>query len=133
MFSFVAVRTFALQTLIGLMQASNSAALQEIDRGGEPAYAVDVPGGAGSSGPITLARGRAVVARSSSRLLDFEAEGTIAGRPFTIAFNLRNRTDATAASAGTFTLTADPGDQVIDLHGSRPSDMLALLGKCLQP
>ena len=132
LFSYIAVRTFALQTLIGMMQASNSAALQEIDRGGEPAYAVDVPVGTGSAGPIALARGRAVVARSDSRLLDFQAEGTIGGRPFTITFNLRNRTDATAASADTFTLTANPGDQVIDLPGSRPSDMLALLGKCLE-
>jgi hypothetical protein len=131
-FSFVEARTFALQTLIGMMQASNSAALQETVRSGEPAYAVDVPGDADASGPITLARGRAVIAKSDWRLLDFEAEGAIAGRPFSITFNLRSRSHEVTAPQGAFSLTAGQGDQVIDLPGNGPADMLSLVGRCLQ-
>ena len=130
-FSFVTLRTFALQTLIGMMQASNSAAVQETIRSGEPAYAVDVPAG-GPSGAITLARGRAVIARSDWRLLDFEAEGTIAGQPFAITFNLRSRAQVASVPPDAFTLAAHPGDQVIDLPGSGPADMLSLIGRCLQ-
>lgn len=129
--SSVGVRTFALRTLIGLMQASNSAALSETTRGSEPAYQIDVPV-AGAQGAITLQRARAVVARDSARLLDFEAEGSVAGRPFTITFNLRSRTIDASAAPGAFSLAAGPGDEVIDLPGSRPSDLVALLGQCLR-
>ena len=129
--SSVGVRTFALQTLIGLMQASSSAALTETTRGGEPAYQIDVPLAEGQ-GAITLQRARAVVARADARLLDFDAAGAIGGRPFTITFNLRSRAIETGVAPDAFSLTAYPGDEVVDLPGSRPSDLVALLGQCLR-
>ena len=129
--SSAGVRTFALQTLIGLMQASNSAALSETTRGDEPAYQIDVPLADGQ-GAITLQRARAVVARADARLLDFDAAGAIGGRPFAITFNLRSRGIESGVAPDAFSLAANSGDEVVDLPGSRPSDLVALLGQCLR-
>lgn len=131
-FSLAAMRTFALQTMIGMMQGSDATSLHEVDRGGDAAYAIDVPAVTGTQGLIALDRARAVVARADARLLDFDAAGTIAGRPFTITFNLRARDVQRAAPAGAFSLTARPGDEVVDVPAASPAALLDLLGQCLR-
>jgi hypothetical protein len=90
-FSLVAVRRLAMQTLIGVMQGSRHASLLEIDRGGDPAYQIDVTPPAGVGGFLALERARAVVGRGDARLLDFDARGTIAAQPFAMTFSLRSR------------------------------------------
>lgn len=130
-FSVVDVKRSALQALIGMMQATESKSLHEISRGGEPAYAVDVTGATGGVGLVTLRRASAVVDRTHARLLDFDAEGTISGQPFAIAFNLRSRETRTSGSLppDAFTIDRGPDDEVIALDS--PGSLWDVIRQCL--
>jgi hypothetical protein len=131
--SVIAVKRAAFQALIGMMQASGDTSLREIDRGGEPAYAVDVPALTGT-GLVELQRARAVVGRTDARLLDLSAEGTIGGQPFAITFNLRSRETRAADTLppDAFTIEATPGDEVIEARGESAVPLWDIVQQCLR-
>jgi hypothetical protein len=133
--SVIGLKRAALQALIGMMQASDKQMLREVEHGGEPAYEVDVPGvSTNSAGLVTLERARMVVRRADARLLDFDAQGTMAGRSFAVTFSLRTR-EMRAAGAmppGTFTIEPAPGDYVLDAKGASPAPLWDVLEQCLR-
>jgi hypothetical protein len=132
--SAVDVKRTMLKALLAMMQASGDQKLREIDRGGELAYAVDVAGLAGVPGILELHRAAAVVDRTHGRLLEFNAQGTISGRPFAITFNLRSREvrASTALPPDAFTLAPAPDDQVVDLGGDPGAPLWKLMEQCLK-
>ncbi len=133
--SVVALKRAAVQALIAMMQASDRQSLREVERGGEPAYEVDVPGSAATdNGLITLQRAAVLVHRTDARLLDFDAEGTIGGQPFAITFNLRSRESrpAGAATPVVFAIDPEPGDEVINAGGASGAPLWDIIRECLQ-
>ncbi len=133
-FSALEVKRMLLKSLLAMMQASSDQELREIERDGEPAYAVSVTGPAGVPGIVELDRARAVVDRTHARLLEFNSQGMITGRPFAITFNLRSREMRTSGELppGAFTLEAAPDDEVIDLGGDSGAPLWKLMEQCLK-
>jgi hypothetical protein len=107
----------ALQTFITLMQASAGQTMREVQRDGERCYQIeinetDVPAGS----LLALSRAAAVVTAADARLIEFSGAGSVADRPFTIAFVLRSR-ELRPASAGRdsdFDITPQPSDVVFE-------------------
>ncbi len=128
------VKRTLLKALLAMMQASSDQQLREIERDGEPAYAVNVTGPAGVPGIVELDRARAVVDRTHARLLEFNSQGMMNGRPFAITFNLQSRETRTSGelSADAFTLEAGPEDEVIDLGGDSGAPLWRLMEQCLK-
>ena len=131
--SVVEIKRSLLRAVIGMMQATEDKSLQEISRGGEPAYAVDVTGTVEAGGLVTLRRASAVVDRATADLLDFSAEGTIGGQAFAIAFNLRSRETPAAASlpADAFTIARSADDTIVDLEPGSSESLLSAIARCL--
>lgn len=114
--SLPALKRTALQTFIGLMQASSTQAMREVQREGEACYEIDIPGSSAPAGSLlALERARAVVTMADARLVEFSAAGRVTDRPFTIDFALRSRQlrPAAAAQDSDFDITAQPGDVVL--------------------
>jgi hypothetical protein len=119
--SLPALKRTALQTFIGLMQASGTQSLREVQRGGEACYEIDIPGSSAPAGSLlALERARAVVTVTDARLVELSAAGRVTGRPFTIDFALRSRQlrPASAALDSDFDITAQPGDVVLQGNAS---------------
>lgn len=131
--SVITIKRAVMQALIGLMQASDNTSLREVDRGGEPAYEIDLPTLTGT-GLVELYRAKAVVGRADARLLDLDAQGAIEGQPFAITFDLRSRkTSATnTMPPGTFTIEPAPGDEVIEAGGGSAAPVWAVLEQWLR-
>ncbi len=131
--SVVELKRSVLRAMIGMMQVMEDKSLQEISRGGEPAYAVDVTGTADGAGLVTLRRASAVVDRAKAELLDFYAEGTIGGHAFAITFNLRTRETLAAGSlpADAFTIARSADDTIIDVKPGSPESLLSVIERCL--
>ena len=76
--SLPALKRTALQTFIGLMQASSGQTLRQVERGGEACYEVDITQSAVAPGSLfALARARAVITVADSRLVEFTAAGAV--------------------------------------------------------
>jgi hypothetical protein len=119
--SLPALKRTALQTFIGLMQASSPQTLREVQRGSEGCYVIDIPGSSAPAGSLlALERARAVVTVTDARLVEFSAAGRVADRPFTIDFELRSRElrPAGAAHDSDFDIGAQPGDVVLQGNAS---------------
>jgi hypothetical protein len=119
--SLPALKRTALQTFIGLMQASSTQTLRDVQRNGEACYEIDIPGSSAAAGSLlALERARAVVTVTDARLVEFSASGRVADRPFTIDFALRSRQLRPAATAqdGDFDIAAQPGDVVLQGNAS---------------
>ncbi|MEP6916478.1 MAG: hypothetical protein ABJC89_12565 [Acidobacteriota bacterium] len=119
--SLPVVKRAALQTFIGLMQASAGQTLRDVRRAGEACYEIDIPQNAVAPGSlVALARARAVITAADSRLVEFSAAGALMDRPFSLDFALRSRErrTASAADARDFEIAAQPGDVVLEGDGS---------------
>jgi hypothetical protein len=107
----------ALETFITLMQASAGQTMREVQRGGESCYQIEIQESAVPAGSLlALSRATAVVTTADARLVEFSASGSVADRPFTIAFVLRSR-ELAPASAGRdsdFDIAPQPGDVVLE-------------------
>jgi hypothetical protein len=119
--SLPALKRTALQTFIGLMQATGTQSLREVQRDGEACYEIDIPGSSAPAGSlVALERARAVVTVTDARLVELSAAGRVADRPFTIDFALRSRQlrPASAAQDSDFDISAQPGDVVLQGNAS---------------
>lgn len=120
--SIPALKRTALQTFIGFMQASSTQTLQEIQRGADACYQIDIPGGAMIGGSlVALDSARAVVTVADSRLVEFSATGRIADQPFTVEFALLTQDfrPGDSVEAADFEIAAEPGDVVLEGNASQ--------------
>lgn len=123
--SLLALKRSALQTFIGLMQASRGQTVKQVSCANEACYQVDVPANAVPAGALVgLDSARAIIAMADARLVEFSASGRLAGRPFRIDFTLRSREvrSATSVPDADFDIAPEPGDVI--LHGSASGNPL---------
>jgi hypothetical protein len=123
--SLLALKRSALQTFIGVMQASSGQTMTQVPCANEACYQVDVPANAVPAGALVgLDSARAIIAMADARLVEFSASGRLAGRPFRIDFALRSRELRPAASVqdADFDIAPQPGDVI--LNGSASDNPL---------
>jgi hypothetical protein len=115
--SLPALKRLALQSFVVLMQGHRQATVNESWRGAERVFVVEVPRDEAFArgAPFTLTRGRAVIAADDARLLEVEATGSIAERPFSVSFVLRDRQlHGSPAAAGQFDIPVRDDDVILD-------------------
>ena len=119
--SLPALKRTALQTLIGIMQASSSQTLQQVPCDNDTCYRIEIPAHAMPEGAlIALDTAHAIITRAEAQIVEFSASGHVAERPFTIEFALRSRELRPASSAqdADFDIAPQPGDVVLEGNAS---------------
>jgi hypothetical protein len=119
--SLPALKRTALQTLIGIMQASSSQTLQQVPCANDACYRVDIPANGMPAGAlVALENAHAIITMAEARIVEFSASGRVAERPFTIDFALRSRELRPASSAqdADFDIAPQPGDVVLQGNAS---------------
>lgn len=120
--SLPALKRTALQTFIGIMQASSAQTLEQVPCGNDTCYQIDVPAHAvPAGGLVALDSARAIITMAEAQIVDFSASGRVAERPFTMHFSLRSRELRPAGSArsGDFDIAPEPGDVVLQGNASK--------------
>jgi hypothetical protein len=119
--SLPALKRTALQTFIGIMQASSAQTLEQVSCGNQTCYQIDVPANAvPAGGLVALDSARAIITMAEAQIVDFSASGRVVERPFTMHFSLRSRElrPAGSAQSGDFDIAPEPGDVVLQGNAS---------------
>jgi hypothetical protein len=119
--SLPALKRTALQTLIGIMQASSSQTLQQVPCDNDTCYRIEIPAHAMPAGALVgLDTAHAIITMSEAQIVEFSASGHVAERPFTIDFALRSRELRPASSVqdADFDIAPQPGDVVLQGNAS---------------
>jgi hypothetical protein len=114
-----------IETTLTMMQATADQSVAVLDTPGGRQYVVQLPQSPAARGPVPfeLQQARAVIDAGTFRVDEFEASGTMLRQPFTMSFRLMRSVVQPVVAADAFTITAGPGDVV--LQGEASPDPLS--------
>ena len=114
-----------IETTLTMMQAAADQSVTVLDTPAGRQYVVQLPQTSPARGPapFELHQARAVIDAGTFRVDEFEASGTVLRQPFTVSFKLMRSVVPRVVAADAFTITAGPGDVV--LQGEASPDPLS--------